>query len=163
TLLAELRPALTGRESSDTFVRDDPAPGIEDLRRMIARIGRRLWRGGRTALWALPVIRGQRAQEARRAICDARQLLFVCKGNVCRRPFAERYARERLNHGVVVRSAGYYRRANRPCPTLGIEAARAQGVDLSGHRSTELTESMVREADAVFVFDYDALARLETA
>lgn len=164
TVLGEFAGALRGRESSDTFVLDDPAPGVEDLRRMASRVGRRLWRGGRAAVWALPPVRRVLAERARRAFRDARRILFVCKGNVCRSPFAENYARGVMNHGVVVRSAGYLSaRPSRACPPLGVEAARALGVDLAAHRSAPLTEGMVREADAIFVFDDDARRRLARA
>ena len=84
----------------------------------------------------------------------------MCKGNVCRSPFAENYARTVMNHGVQIRSAGYLPRAARGCPVLGVEAAQALGVDLAAHRSTGLTEAMVREADAIFVFDDEARRRL---
>jgi protein-tyrosine-phosphatase/predicted ATP-grasp superfamily ATP-dependent carboligase len=163
TVLREFGSALTGRESSDTFVLDDPAPGVEDLRRMAGRVVHRVWRGGRSAVRALPPVRRTLAGKARRAFRDARQILFVCKGNVCRSPFAERYARGVMNHGVQVRSAGYVPRPHRGCPTLGIEAARALGVDLGGHRSAALTGAMVREADAIFVFDDEAMMRLAEA
>jgi protein-tyrosine-phosphatase/predicted ATP-grasp superfamily ATP-dependent carboligase len=160
TVASELGHVVAGRESSDTFVLDDPRPGLEDVRRMLGRVGRRLWRTGRSALWAVPPVRRQRTDEARRALRDARQLLFVCKGNVCRSPFAEAYARGVLNHGVQVHSAGYQPKPERPCPELGIEAANALGIDLRGHRSVVLTEAMMRDADAVFVFDYATIHRL---
>ncbi len=160
TVLRELAGALTGRESSDTFVLDDPAPGVEDVRRMLARVGRRAWRSGRGAVFAMPPVRRRLAARARRALREARQVLFVCKGNVCRSPFAEHYARRVMNHGVRVRSAGYLPRHARGCPALGVEAAHAHGVDLADHRSTVLTDAMVREADAIFVFDDEARRRL---
>jgi len=160
TVLREFAGALAGRESSDTFVLDDPAPGVEDLRRMVERVGRRLWRSGRGAFWALPPVRRALATRARRAFREARHILFVCKGNVCRSPFAEGYARSVMNHGVALRSAGYLPRPARVCPVLGVEAARALGVDLGAHRSTALDETMIREADAIFVFDDEARRRL---
>jgi protein-tyrosine-phosphatase/predicted ATP-grasp superfamily ATP-dependent carboligase len=163
TVLREFAGALRGRESSDTFVLDDPAPGVEDLRRMAARVARRLWRGGRAAVWALPPVRHALAGRSRRAFREARQILFVCKGNVCRSPFAEKYTRGVMNHGVAVRSAGYVPRPAGTCPPLGVEAARALGVDLDAHRSAPLTEGMVREADAIFVFDDEARRSLGRA
>jgi protein-tyrosine-phosphatase/predicted ATP-grasp superfamily ATP-dependent carboligase len=160
TVVRELTAALAGRESSDTFILDDPAPGVEDLRRMVGRVGRRVWRSGREAVWALPPVRRMLAARAQRAFREARRILFVCKGNVCRSPFAESYARTVMNHAVELRSAGYLPRPARGCPRLGVDAARALGVDLDGHRSVGLTEAMVREADAIFVFDDEARRRL---
>lgn len=160
TVVRELAGAFGGRESSDTFVLDDPAPGIEDLRRMVGRVGRRLWRGSRRALWSLPPVRQALAVRARRAFREAGHILFVCKGNVCRSPFAEGYARRHMNHGVALRSAGYLPRAARGCPPLGVEAARMLGVELEAHRSAALSDAMMHEADVVFVFDDEARRRL---
>jgi protein-tyrosine phosphatase len=80
-------------------------------------------------------------------------LVFVCKGNICRSPFAEGYARRTLAGGVEVRSAGYYPKNDRPCPDEAVRAAREAGIDLAPHRSALLGEDALRRADAVFVFD----------
>jgi len=114
-------------------------------------------------VWALPPVRRALAARARRAFRSARSILFVCKGNVCRSPFAEGYARTVMNHGVVLRSAGYQPRASRGCPVAGVEAARTLGVELGGHRSAELDAAMIREADAIFVFDDESRRRLARA
>jgi len=110
---------------------------------------------GRRAVSSLPPVRQALAPRARRAFRDARHILFVCKGNVCRSPFAAGYARRRMPDGVVVRSAGHLPRPARGCPPLAVEAARALGVDLGLHRSVALTDAMLREADVVFVFNDD--------
>ena len=130
---------------------------------MIGRVGRRASRSSRQALYALPPVRRVLAARTRRAFREARQILFVCKGNVCRSPFAAGYARTLMNHGVQLRSAGYLPRSARNCPVLGVEAARTLGVDLGTHRSEALTEAMVREADAIFVFDDEARQRIGAA
>jgi protein-tyrosine phosphatase len=65
-------------------------------------------------------------------------LVFVCKGNICRSPFAARYAERRLRErgvaGVVCVSAGYAATQAAASPPHAIAAARAYGVDLSMHR-----------------------------
>jgi protein-tyrosine-phosphatase len=68
-----------------------------------------------------------------------------------------------MNHGVVLRSAGYRQSAPRGCPLAGVEAARALGVELDGHRSAELDAAMIREADAIFVFDDESRRRVAQA
>jgi protein-tyrosine-phosphatase len=160
TVLGEIAAGIGGRESSDTFVVDDPAPGIEDLRRMVGRVIRRALSGGRAVAWSVPPVRRVLAAKARRAFREARRILFVCRGNICRSPFAEAYARGVMNHGVQISSAGYLPRPARPCPSAGVEAALVLGVDLAPHRSTVVTEAMIREADVVVVFDHDAMRRL---
>lgn len=72
----------------------------------------------------------------------SRSVLFVCKGNICRSPFAERAfeasvpepARSRLR----VRSAGFYPEEGRSPPREAVRAAAELGVDVSGHRSRSL-------------------------
>ena len=53
---------------------------------------------------------------------SATKLVFVCKGNICRSPFAAEYAK-RILPGLEIHSAGYYSVANRPSPENAIAAA----------------------------------------
>jgi protein-tyrosine-phosphatase len=155
TLLRELGPMLRGRESSDTFVLDDPKPGLEDLRRLGERAVNRVRRAARHRLERVPAVRRAQAGRARTALAQARQVLFVCKGNICRSPFAEAWARRLVGEGAEVSSAGYHPKRGRPCPAEGIDAAAEMGVDLGPHRSRIVDEGMVRAADVVFTFDQE--------
>ena len=71
-------------------------------------------------------------------------LVFVCKGNICRSPFAALYAARRLRElgleGVVCRSAGYAPSQAPASPPHAVTAARAYQVDLSAHRPMPLPE-----------------------
>ena len=80
-------------------------------------------------------------------------MLFVCLGNVCRSPFAERLALGLLEGRRHATSAGHYPVAGRRPPELALAAAQGFGVDLASHRSRVLSRSMLEEAQAVFVFD----------
>jgi protein-tyrosine-phosphatase/predicted ATP-grasp superfamily ATP-dependent carboligase len=155
TLLRELGPMLRGRESSDTFVLDDPKPGLEDLRRLGERAVNRVRRAARHRLERVPAVRRAQAGRARTALAQARQVLFVCKGNICRSPFAEAWARRLVGEGAEVSSAGNHPKRGRPCPAEGIDAAAEMGVDLGPHRSRIVDEGMVRAADVVFTFDQE--------
>lgn len=149
----ELWPMLTGRESSDTFVVDDPGPGIEDVRRLGERALNKVKRAGRTFAWGVPPVRQRHASRTGRALRDAHKVLFVCKGNICRSPFAEAYARQAIANGTQIVSAGYHPKQNRTVPDAGLEAARELGIDLTPHRSSIITEDMVRDAEVIFTFD----------
>jgi protein-tyrosine-phosphatase len=92
------------------------------------------------------------AQEAARAWSDARSLLFVCLGNVCRSPFAEALTLRRIGRRQAI-SAGHYPVSGRRPPELALVTAKRFGLDLGPHRSRVLSGRMVEEADAVFVFD----------
>lgn len=84
---------------------------------------------------------------------SARRLLFVCSGNTCRSPTAERLAareaRERGLDDVEVRSAGTFAGRGAPASSGAVLAARRDGLDLSGHRSTPLGPRLVEWADLV--------------
>jgi len=98
--------------------------------------------------------REELTRAAARAWSDARSFLFVCLGNVCRSPFAERLALGQIA-GRHASSAGHYPVPGRRPPELALTTAESFGVDLASHRSRVLSRPMVEEADAVFVFDED--------
>jgi protein-tyrosine-phosphatase len=108
---------------------------------------RRRWYG-------VPFVRRRLAQRALRG-WHGGTLAFVCLGNICRSPFAERLANQRLDGTQRVLSAGYFPEKGRRSPATAIDVARKLGVDLAGHRSRVLDEGIVRDADAIFVFDAD--------
>jgi protein-tyrosine phosphatase len=82
-----------------------------------------------------------------------RSLLFVCKGNICRSPYAERYARTLVENDVRCDSAGLkVNQGNRP-PGHAVAVAAERGIDLSGMRPRELTAEMVAEFDMVVVME----------
>ena len=148
---------LTLRERTDEMVIDDPGPGLRACAKT-ARVGGSIVR---VKLRALPFhsgpLRRWYARRLRRKLARAGRVLFVCKGNICRSPFAEHYARLVLPD-IEVASAGYWRETGRSCPTESVEVARSEGIDLSAHRSRLLSEEDVEAADLVLVFDEENLA-----
>jgi protein-tyrosine phosphatase len=60
------------------------------------------------------------------------RLVFVCKGNICRSPYAEARARAM---GLPCSSFGLEPGVNSPANTSAIRVAGARGVDLSQHRA----------------------------
>lgn len=87
-------------------------------------------------------------------------VLFLCHGNVCRSPLAERYAR--ANAGVAARfdSAGFIEAEGRPSPDAAVRAARDHGVDLATHRSRRVTAGTLDRSDLVVVMDVRNYRRL---
>jgi len=92
----------------------------------------------------------------------ALMILFVCTGNTCRSPIAERLCEkmlaERLNcsidaleqHGIVVLSAGLQAGEGQPASSNAVGVLQEYGIDLSNHRSLLLNETHVRFADFIF-------------
>ena len=148
------------RERSDTFTVDDPGPGWAELR----QLGCDIWGSLRRRVMQRYLMSGpvrrcleNRAREGLRA---ANTILFVCKGNICRSPFAEHLALRSFSPDRTILSAGCCPDQGRQSPENAISAAARWGVDLSGHRSRGLTESLVQDADVIFVFDHENYERV---
>jgi len=134
---------------------DGLASTIRDLPRWLGRTSAR-----RTVEWTLPrYVRhvdhhALDVAAAVDAIGTDGSLLFLCLGNVCRSPFAGRYAREAAATGAVtVESAGLSTTPGRSSPDLAVDAAAAHGVDLATHRAREADDDLVAAADAIFLMD----------
>jgi len=86
-------------------------------------------------------------------------IYFLCHGNICRSPFAERYLNNVVDSNITASSAGFYSQPNRTSPLNAIEAATAYNVDLTSHQSAVVDEPTVAKADLIFVMDYENLYR----
>lgn len=92
----------------------------------------------------------------------ARMILFVCTGNTCRSPMAERICEKLIarrlecsvdqleEHGFVVLSAGLAAGYEMPASHHAIEVLSRESLDLTDHRSQQLNETHVRFADHIF-------------
>jgi len=145
---------LTRRERSDTFTRDDPRPGFIEVKQLAAEVGTRLSGKLTQRYLRSPVMRRRLERRARDAMGRARTVLFVCKGNVCRSPFAAHVARRCFPPTTTFLSAGSIPRGGRSAPATAVALAARWAVDLSAHRSVVVTEDLVRRADVIVVFDY---------
>ena len=79
------------------------------------------------------------------------RILMVCTGNICRSPTAAGLLAGhagRVSASSEVKSCGLLP-GGRSVPPQVLEAARVFGVDLSAHRSVQISEDLVVEADLV--------------
>ena len=137
---------VTLKERSDTFTLDDPMPGIAELAEIAHEVARPF-------ITRLPFVRRKMRARALAALAGAKRIVFVCKGNICRSPFAEHLAAAWWGAGREYLSAALLPLGERPAPPEAAEAARKRGVDLSAHRSRTLDAELVEQADVIFVFD----------
>jgi protein-tyrosine phosphatase len=93
-----------------------------------------------------------------------RSFLFVCKGNICRSPFAAllagRLFARRGHPEMDCRSAGFAASTGGASPEAALEAAAGFGVSLREHRPAALTREMVEEADVVIAMEGTHLSML---
>ena len=78
------------------------------------------------------------------------RLVFVCKGNICRSPYAAARAH---SLGARAISFGLDAADGAFADPVALTNALRRGVNLSGHRSTRLAPSSVAEGDLVIVFE----------
>lgn len=78
------------------------------------------------------------------------RLVFVCKGNICRSPYAAEKARML---GVPAISFGIEAREGAPAEAAAIRNAARRGVDLSQHRSSPYDDRRLQAPDLVVVFE----------
>jgi protein-tyrosine phosphatase len=75
---------------------------------------------------------------------EVQRLVFVCSGNICRSPYAERRA---ASAGFPAISNALRGDSNRPADPAARAVARLAGVDLDAHRSTAAEEAALNQGD----------------
>lgn len=86
-----------------------------------------------------------------------RRLAFVCKGNICRSPYACAKARK---FGVRSSSYGLDAVDGSPADPVALRNAIARTVDLSVHRSMRMNETHIEDGDLIMVFEPVQLAEV---
>jgi protein-tyrosine-phosphatase len=93
------------------------------------------------------------------------KLLFVCTGNTCRSPLAEAIARkiaiERGLPDIEAASAGTSAWDGASASDGALLVGMERRLDLSGHRSRQLTRAIVSESDLIFTMGPHHLERVE--
>lgn len=88
---------------------------------------------------------------------NPQSVLFVCKGNICRSPFAEHIASKLAREGALSEikfgSAGLQVRQPLPAPDHAIEVAKQFGVDLGLHRSQPISPKLVESYDMIVAME----------
>ncbi len=79
-------------------------------------------------------------------------IAFVCKGNICRSPFAEVYAKK-INRFHTFYSFGTIAHENRLSPINAINAALQLNTSLAEHTSKYLKQEIIRGIDEFIIMD----------
>lgn len=93
-----------------------------------------------------------------------RTIVFVCKGNICRSPYAALVASRALKEAglAAVRclSAGITAKQATGCPIEAVEVASSRGLSLHEHAPAPLSAAMVGESDMLVVMEAAQLSEI---
>jgi len=154
-LFKELRFPFMLRESCDTITSDDRSPGVREIQEAFQEIPRKFRRKMFQSKVHSLSYRQRTSRLLHQKIKNTCSVLFVCKGNICRSPFAEQYARAKIKQWTGIDSCGYFPKSDRPSPENAVRASQKFDVDLSSHCSAEISSVAVDQADVIFVFDFE--------
>ncbi|MCK5602358.1 ATP-grasp domain-containing protein [Candidatus Pacearchaeota archaeon] len=143
------------RERSDTFVHDDLRPAFTEIWRLWIRVWLAFRKRFNKVVCSTKLFKNYHLKKLRVA-GRGNSIIFVCKGNICRSPFAECYLKNLIRnsgHKLRIESYGYFPQSNRRCSHNAIEAAKQLGVDLTQHHSKVVSEETLSQFDLIVVFD----------
>jgi protein-tyrosine-phosphatase/predicted ATP-grasp superfamily ATP-dependent carboligase len=157
----DLLRVFSSRHHFDVQQWRDPLPGLIDIGRIIGNYFSRI-KGLIIERRALQARRqAWHNGHARRQLHQARQVLFLCYGNINRSALAERYFNTLVPQtelGII--SAGFHHEEGRPADPVMVEVADEAGIDMSNWTSRLVTPEMIDESDIILVMEqrhYDRL------
>jgi protein-tyrosine-phosphatase/predicted ATP-grasp superfamily ATP-dependent carboligase len=146
----------------------DPRPGLVELGRYAKqKVGAVRDKGGRVLTRATGGLSRRVAERrlrsgghdrdvARRFPARAHDILVLCRGNICRSPFAEEWIRRGARArglDVAVSSAGLDAIEGRHAFPMAETVAPRFGIDLAAHRARHTNPAMVDAADLILVME----------
>jgi protein-tyrosine-phosphatase/predicted ATP-grasp superfamily ATP-dependent carboligase len=155
-IIPEILNIILLKEHYDTFALDDMKPGLYNIYSLFKSSLLRLRKRILSVIFMRVYYRNKMLEKLK----PAKKILFVCKGNICRSPFAHYYLKAKIDNKINISSCGYYPIDGRKCPNRAIEAAEALEINLNSHRSKIVTEKDISSADIIFTFDEDNIRML---
>lgn len=91
-------------------------------------------------------------------IFNLKNVLFVCTGNICRSPMAEGLLRKKLkelkkDQQVDIFSVGISSTTGAGASPKAISVMKEEGIDISKHESSPLTDDLIKEADLILAME----------
>ena len=90
-------------------------------------------------------------------------IVFICKGNICRSPFAEHIAKNefKLFNSLVIFSAGLHVKNSEKSSNYAIITAKSYGVDLSNHCSISFDASKLYVNSMIIAMEAQQIKELK--
>jgi protein-tyrosine-phosphatase/predicted ATP-grasp superfamily ATP-dependent carboligase len=170
-VVGEIKNILLLRERWDTITRDDPKPGVVQLKNFLAEnISGAIAKIHKTLVLANyrynPFSRWKTRRAIGKLLHKNARIAFICKGNICRSPFAHVYLNSKIAAGIPgnmrADSFGLIEPIHRPGPKNALEAAKHFGINLDAHRSKKLSPQDVETSDLLLVMDIDLYKKVKT-
>ncbi len=156
-VLFECLNLLSPKEHWDEWTWDDPRPGLWESARLAVELTAKLRKSilatVSRAFWTNPICRKSQRQRYLKLLHANARILVVCRGNICRSPFAEAYFKAK-NASLQVISAGIHALGGRRSPTEARRVSREFGLDLDSHRSRVITKQDMDWADLIICMDF---------
>jgi len=90
-----------------------------------------------------------------------KHIVFVCKGNICRSAFAEKYLKRKMTgEAVRIESCGLDVDQGGYSPPEAVRVAGDFGVDLASHHAKGLSSCNLQGADLIIAMEYCQYLRL---
>jgi len=166
---------LDRNTKSEVFRLSDPKPGIHELadygrslvQSTVAAIRRRLF-NLRSALartlWDAGLHFGiHRVLMKSRFPETVGRVLILCKGNICRSPFADQWLQIKVSEeklSLQISSAGLDTVPGKAAFPLAAIVSREYGIDLGRHRTVTVSEKLVADADIILVMELAHIRQL---
>ena len=148
-VFSEIFNILLLKERYDTFSIDDIKPGIIEIRNIISKLHIKASESINSKK-LFPLFQKRKFYHL---IKTAQSIVFICKGNINRSPFAHYCLKSILSDTIKIQSCGYYPEEGRHCPENAIKVAQLFDLDLTQHRSKIMTQAVITSADILFTFD----------
>lgn len=92
-----------------------------------------------------------------------KNIVFVCKGNICRSPFAEYALKTRfryMGNYLAISSCSIETNQDNHPPELANEVAKSFGIDLRSHTARPMDEILIKCADVILAMEYNQYRKL---
>jgi protein-tyrosine-phosphatase len=86
-------------------------------------------------------------------------ILFICSGNICRSPYGECYIKSINMHNLDIKSAGLHTTNGLKANIEAIAVAEKNNIDMSLHKTTALTEELLKNYDIILFMEPAHIAK----